>query len=344
MRTEAKRGVWLWVVLLGGCTSGGTPSAPPDVRDSQTPPGEVGLDAIEEAAAPDVVDVTAPDQSVVDAPGMETTAADAPGMDTPAADAVDAGDVVAEDVAPMDVADVVAEDVAQMDAPDGDGASADARLDALDVVDVVDAAVDRPDVTPGVCPTTFTTCEACLEVPGCGMCDSGEDSCRRGGVRGPSDGTRCDQWLAPGSPAVCTMRPSTAGLNSPCPTRQVGEARECGWTTLPVQRCTPGLTYRVGCVNGRYDAGVETFCGMGFVSFGACTGDPMIRICQRDGNCLYHNSLTPTSGDLDNFCAQCPMVTITCPPSGVVSIMKAPSDSASTSWFCDPRLELGMPL
>jgi hypothetical protein len=86
---------------------------------------------------------------------METTVADVPGMDTPAADAMDAADVVAEDVAPMDAADVVAEDVARMDAPDGDGASVDARLDAADVADAADgagAAADRPDVTPGEAP------------------------------------------------------------------------------------------------------------------------------------------------------------------------------------------------
>ncbi|MFO0604335.1 MAG: hypothetical protein U0324_14225 [Polyangiales bacterium] len=341
MRTEAKRSAWLWVVLVGGCTSGGTPTVPPDVRDSQTPPGEVGLDATEEAAAPDVVDVTAPDvadatapdQSAVDVPAMETTAADVPGMDTPAADAVD-------------VADVVAEDVARMDAPDGDGASMDARLDVADVVDVVDdvnATVDRPDVTPGECPTTFTTCEACLAVPGCGWCNNGSSNeCLLGNERGPTLGTTCQSWLSPREPSRCAAGfPDITTLRRPCASREFGEARECGWTRMLVRDCLPGSRYRVGCVSGRTDAGAGLMCPAGYALFGTCIGNPILRVCpRRDYDCFYPQSMIQLDGSMDDSCDRCPYATIECPGSGTVTILAGSYDSADMTTRCEPALEV----
>lgn len=354
MRTEAKRSVWLWVALLGGCTSGGTPPAPPDVRDSQTPPGEVGRDATEEAAAPDVVDVSAPDQSAMDVPAMdvpamETTPADVPGMDTPAADAMDAA--VADAV---DAGDVVAEDVARMDAADGDGASVEDRLDASDVMDVrdADAVTDAPDAADAPldllavsCPIT-ENCSECLATPGCGLCgnDGSPNRCLPGTPRGPIAGGSCMRWIVPGETLQCPVFGSFGSQTRPCSVRRTGEFRECGWAGMVQRACVRGQRYRAGCLNPTAMPGTGELCPPPFVSLGSCFGDSVLRVCPGTVSCPYFDSIEPIRGSLNDHCNRCPMVEFICPPSGMVTLLGGPNDTgASGVNGCEPDITESVP-
>ena len=89
--------------------------------------------------------------------------------------------------------------------------------------------------------------------------------------------------------------------------------------------CTPGARIDIACGAG---------CGLG-----SCTGDPVLEICEGWRSC--------SSGDLgsdDDSCgSRCPGLTITCPPSGRITI--APRPFGSGDFTCDWVMrDLGTPL
>lgn len=103
-----------------------------------------------------------------------------------------------------------------------------------------------------------------------------------------------------------------------------GDHRECGWTFDRTIECTPGETVGVGCSGG---------CGLG-----ACTGDPMLRVCDAerpDGNCSYPAAI----GLSDDFGGQCPCkLGIVCPASGSLAIFTASFDP-DAAYTCDIEID-----
>lgn len=91
-------------------------------------------------------------------------------------------------------------------------------------------------------------------------------------------------------------------------------SRECGWELDATWTCTPGLRLRIGCAATCDD-------------LGACTGDPMIRACDRaePAGCSLAAEL-PRFADQDDACGSpCPRVRdVVCPPSGEIDVFVAP--------------------
>ena len=97
--------------------------------------------------------------------------------------------------------------------------------------------------------------------------------------------------------------------------------RECGWSLGGVYSCTPGQSLRVGCADN---------CALG-----ACTGDPMLRVCasgRPDGNCSHGASI----GRGNDACGTtCPQATnVTCPPGGSIDVYVTSRDPTQ-SFTCD---------
>lgn len=92
-----------------------------------------------------------------------------------------------------------------------------------------------------------------------------------------------------------------------------GTHRECGWQLDSVRDCEPGAVVPIGCAAG-------STCG------GACTGDPMIRVCDADrpdGNCSFPAAIRSSDDRGDDPCPCAP--TVTCPASGRIAVYVAPS-------------------
>ncbi|RMH41357.1 MAG: hypothetical protein D6689_11350 [Deltaproteobacteria bacterium] len=109
--------------------------------------------------------------------------------------------------------------------------------------------------------------------------------------------------------------PALSGPTEPCPAEvdaysTRGAHRECGWDALGTWECEPGRRLRIGCAAA---------CGLG-----ACTGDPMLRVCDPAdpwGNC----SATRALGANDDACGSaCPRVRdVVCPASGQLAVYAA---------------------
>jgi hypothetical protein len=110
--------------------------------------------------------------------------------------------------------------------------------------------------------------------------------------------------------------PALAGPTEPCPDGMsphatTGRHRECGWTFAGTWDCEPGKYFRIGCAAD---------CA----GLGACTGDPMLRVCDAgdpDGNC----SATGNLDDSDDACdSLCPRVKDEiCPAGGKLAVYHA---------------------
>ena len=100
--------------------------------------------------------------------------------------------------------------------------------------------------------------------------------------------------------------------SDPCLGLVQGTNRECGWTIDSSRTCTPGAKVGVGC-------GVD--CGLG-----STDGDPMIRVCEGDGACLW-----PGLGANDDcspgFLALGSRVNFVCPPGGRYTVLTGPAYS-----------------
>jgi hypothetical protein len=107
-----------------------------------------------------------------------------------------------------------------------------------------------------------------------------------------------------------------AGPTEACPAgiddhSSKGTHRECGWSLAGTFACQAGTRVDVGCADS--DA-----CGGA-----ACTGDPMLRICDADDeNCSFPSAIRAS----DDTTTQCPCaLAVACPESGQVSVYTGPS-------------------
>lgn len=116
----------------------------------------------------------------------------------------------------------------------------------------------------------------------------------------------------PENPHVCELQTRVVTAADPCPPGASidGVARPCGWTPSPPEACEPGDLYRLGCT-GTADA--EPRCGAG----PACTGDPMLRLCEGEAPCRRGGPAELATND-DSCGTRCPSVPFECPPSGAV--------------------------
>ncbi len=105
--------------------------------------------------------------------------------------------------------------------------------------------------------------------------------------------------------------------------RAATQNRECGWSLLSTQSCTPGAAIIVGCAAA---------CGLG-----SCTGDPILRVCdadRADGDCSFPAAI----GVGDNECgSECPLADTICPTSGSIAIYAAPA-AISDAFTCNPQV------
>jgi hypothetical protein len=68
-------------------------------------------------------------------------------------------------------------------------------------------------------------------------------------------------------------------------------------------------------------------------SLGACTGDPVMRVCPGTAPCSNAAALS----SLDDACGFCPVTMVTCPASGSVYVLTGPLNS-SNEGTCTPAL------
>jgi len=108
-----------------------------------------------------------------------------------------------------------------------------------------------------------------------------------------------------------------------CPSRADGEGRDCGWTLAGNYACTPGAAVDVGCDGGCTDA---------------CVGDPILRVCEGSDNpCFSWQALA--SNDDGCGTTHCPVASVTCPSSGIVTVLTGSWKSNDGPATCDPVLE-----
>jgi len=123
-------------------------------------------------------------------------------------------------------------------------------------------------------------------------------------------------------PSDCGACTFNGGLMDPCPNNQPqGPARDCGWRNGMVLSCPPNRATMVGCTAG---AGVGSLCQP---SYGACTGDPVIRVCPGTAPCTAADALAARSGNFDDQCGTCPSGYVTCPADGRIFVMTGDFDS-----------------
>jgi len=123
--------------------------------------------------------------------------------------------------------------------------------------------------------------------------------------------------------------PALATPAEPCPPVDAyslsGATRECGWQLFGAVPCEPDRIVRIGCA---------TACGLG-----ACTGDPMLRVCESDrpdGNCSHAASLGRSTGACGS---SCPVVSsVRCPGNGSVDVFMAPRIPGA-AYTCDLEIE-----
>ena len=100
-----------------------------------------------------------------------------------------------------------------------------------------------------------------------------------------------------------------------------GDSRDCGWTLAGNFTCTPGEPVDVAC-SGACE--------------GTCVGDPVMRVCDgADNPCFSYQAL----GSADDTCDKCPVVPVTCPAGGVVTVLTGEWSTDDGLATCDVVLE-----
>ncbi len=114
----------------------------------------------------------------------------------------------------------------------------------------------------------------------------------------------------------------TSALDA-CPDLYEGETRDCGWQIAGNFTCTPGDAVSYGCLQGC--DGAEY-----------CIGDPIMRVCDgTDNACDYVDSLG--NDDDERGCDHCPVVAVTCPASGAVTVLTGEYASTDGPATCEPE-------
>lgn len=156
-----------------------------------------------------------------------------------------------------------------------------------------------------------STCPPPVDVPATARC--GDDTC--------NGSETCSTCAADCGP--CT---STGQLTDPCAAGvPQGPDRNCGWRAGVPFSCSPGRATMVGCSGAE---GVGSLCQP---SYGACVGDPVMRVCPGTTPCSAAMALTPTAGSFDDQCAACPSAYVTCPSSGQILVLTGDYDSNQTT-------------
>ena len=225
----------------------------------------------------------------------------------------------------------------------------------------VSTAVDAGEMDSGTPPTPRCgdgacdpgeTCESCradcastcppppVDVPmprcGDGTCDPGEtcESCRADCLsRCPpppvdvpmprcGDGTCTAPETCGNCASDCGACPVTGAQTDPCPSSTPqGPLRNCGWAVSVTLSCSPGRATMVGCSGA---AGAGSLCQP---EYGACTGDPAMRVCPGTTPCTAAQALAVLSGSFDDQCGTCPSAYVTCPSSGQIHVLTGDYDS-----------------
>lgn len=126
-----------------------------------------------------------------------------------------------------------------------------------------------------------------------------------------------------------TISRSTQAWNtasySACTTTSWGYGRKCGFDPAGVGSCTPYTTVTLGAA---------PTCG------GACSGDPVMRVCSGNAPCESGTSSMLVQGD-DSCGTLCPLVSFVCPASGTYSVMTGPYNTASPGYAIDLHASSG---
>lgn len=113
----------------------------------------------------------------------------------------------------------------------------------------------------------------------------------------------------------------------------VGSLAACGRGRDPgTVSCTPGERLLVGCAAA---------CGVG-----ACSGDPVLRVCDGDVDARACADAIAILGEGDDACdSLCPSARVTCPASGHVTVVhRAYRDGAYACQWDVQRAPAGEPL
>lgn len=101
-------------------------------------------------------------------------------------------------------------------------------------------------------------------------------------------------------------------ITSECPEdAREGLLRSCGWQNAQTGRCASGDLVRIGCAD-------QGQCQMG----AACAGDPMMRICDGEGQCFPTTALEQSNNPCES---ECPYSEFYCPESGIYTVWLAPN-------------------
>jgi hypothetical protein len=134
-----------------------------------------------------------------------------------------------------------------------------------------------------------------------------------GGSNPPADATAGIDVVAPGDSAASPVL-------APCDAGPSGPTQNCGWVVEASRSCTPGARVDVGCNAGCTPA------------LGACTGDPMLRVCAGDAPCASGDALVQNDDSSTCTAAStslCPSGTFTCPTAGRYTVMTTSADLQS---------------
>lgn len=114
----------------------------------------------------------------------------------------------------------------------------------------------------------------------------------------------------------CGFCPLTGPVTDACAAgAPQGIGRNCGWRAGVTLDCTAGRATMVGCTAG---AGAGSLCQP---SYGACAGDPVMRVCPGNQPCGAAMALVPAAGNFDDQCGTCPSGYVTCPASGQIHVL-----------------------
>jgi hypothetical protein len=141
----------------------------------------------------------------------------------------------------------------------------------------------------------------------------------------PSSG---DDAAVPASDAAWssdTMSPppndaASSAVLAACASGPSGPDQDCGWAVVRAWSCTPGASVHVGC---------SAACAP---PLGACTGDPMLRVCPGEAPCtrdaaLVGNDDSSECPDPTGASSLCSTGSFVCPPEGRYVVLTASSDA-----------------
>jgi hypothetical protein len=153
----------------------------------------------------------------------------------------------------------------------------------------------------------------------CSQCVQTQFFCPPSGVYSVLSGGFDSSQPAMCQPTVQTQGPF--GLLDACPL--VGPQRDCGWTVSPTFNA-------IGCVPGQQ---TTLACGdaCGGTLGGACTGDPMMRVCAGSQPCTAATALVTNDDACGSLCSS---ASFTCPSDGVYTVMTG--GFGNQAFTCEP--------